>query len=339
MIKKNIFSNTLVLVLVALFCCALWGSATPAIKMGYELLDVDKSSVSSIMLFAGIRFAVAGVLTVIIFSIARRRVLMPKRENIPKVLIVSVFQTIVQYIFFYLGLAYTTGIKGTVTSGSGAFFAVIIASLIFKQEKFTLKKVVACVTGFLGIVAINFNALSFTSDMLDILGVIFVLLSTVSNSFSSVLIKRFSRDEDPVVISGYQFIIGGIVMIIVGLLFGGRITISDIGGVLILLYLALLSALAYSLWGILLKHNPVSRVTVFNFTTPIFGTFLTMLFYPTESASHSPLNLVITLVLVSAGIFLLNYNPKPTATSVAPISCASGNSDEDGLGKSTDIKI
>lgn len=316
MTKKNIFSNTLVLVLIALFCCALWGSATPAIKMGYEILAVDTSSVASIMLFAGIRFALAGVLTVIIFSIARRRVLIPKRENIPKVLTVSVFQTIVQYIFFYLGLAYTTGIKGTVTSGSGAFFAVIIASLIFKQEKFTLKKIVACVIGFMGIVVINFNALSFTSDMLDILGVIFVLLSTVSNSFSSVLIKRFSRDEDPVVISGYQFIVGGIVMIIIGLLFGGRVSVSNVGGVLIFLYLALLSALAYSLWGILLKYNPVSRVTVFNFTTPIFGTFLTMLFYPTESASHSPINLAITLVLVSAGIFLLNYSPKPTIQAI-----------------------
>ncbi len=329
MIKKNIFSNPLVLVLVALFCCALWGSATPAIKMGYELLSVDTKSVSSIMLFAGIRFALAGVLTVIIFSIARRRVLMPKRNNIPKVLTVSVFQTIVQYIFFYLGLAYTTGIKGTVTSGSGAFFAVIIASLIFKQERFTLKKIIACVIGFLGILVINFNALSFTADFLDILGVVFVLLSTISNSFSSVLIKRFSRDEDPVVISGYQFIVGGIFMIIVGLIFGGKITFSNASGVLVLLYLALLSALAYSLWGILLKYNPVSRVTVFNFTTPIFGTFLTMIFYPTESASHSPINLAITLFLVSAGIFLLNFNPKPGAAPI-PQSANTDLADDGG---------
>ena len=306
--KKSFLSTPLVLVLVALLCCALWGSATPAIKTGYKLLEVE--GVSSIMLFAGIRFAFAGLLTVIIFSIARRKILYPKVQNIPRVLTVSVFQTVVQYIFFYLGLAYTTGVKGTVTSGSGAFFAVIIASLIFKQEKFTLKKVLACVIGFAGIVVINFNGLSFTNEFLDILGVVFVLLSTVSNSFSAVLIKRFSKYEDPVVISGYQFIVGGIFMIIVGLIFGGRIYVQDIYGVLILLYLALLSAVAYSLWGLLLKYNPVSRVTVFNFTTPIFGTFLTMLFLPEENSSVAIPNLIITLVLVSAGIFLLNYNPR-----------------------------
>ena len=298
------------LVLVALICCALWGSATPAIKTGYKLLAVNTKSVPSIMLFAGSRFALAGVLTVIIFSIARRKLLIPKLENIPRILTVSAFQTVIQYVLFYLGLALTTGVKGTVTSGSGAFFAVIIASLIFKQEKFTLKKITACVIGFAGIVVINFNGLTPSDDFLDVLGVICVLLSTVSSSFSSVLIKRFSAHEDPVILSGYQFIVGGLFMMGAGLALGGEIRISDLGGAAVLVYLAFLSAIAYSLWGILLKYNPVSRVTVFNFTTPLFGTLLTVLLLPEENSSIAPFNLAITLVLVSLGIFLLNYTPK-----------------------------
>jgi drug/metabolite transporter (DMT)-like permease len=304
--KRSPLSLPAVLVAIALICCALWGSATPAIKWGYKLLAVE--GVPSIMLFAGIRFALAGLFTVIIFSIARGKILYPKLKNMPKVLTVSVFQTIVQYIFFYLGLAYTTGVKGTVTSGSGAFFAVIIACLIFRQERFTAKKIIACLIGFLGIVVINFDGLALTENSDEIIGVVFVLISTISNAFSSVLIKKFSKDEDPVVISGYQFMVGGAVMIAVGLIAGGSITVSDAGGVLMLIYLALLSAVAYSLWGLLLKYNPVSRVTVFNFTTPIFGTFLTLLFVPWENTEIAPWNLVITLILVSAGIFLLNFN-------------------------------
>ncbi|MBQ8689350.1 MAG: DMT family transporter [Clostridia bacterium] len=306
--RKSIFSNPIVLIIVALLCNALWGSATPAIKTGYELLEIE--GVASIMLFAGIRFTLAGIFTVIIFSIARRKFLFPKKENFTRVLTVSAFQTVIQYIFFYLGLAYTTGVKGTVTSGSGAFFAVIIASLIFKQEKLTVKKILACVIGFAGIVIINFNGLTFTDDPMDILGVVFVLLSTVSNSCSSVLIKKFSAHEDPVVISGYQFIVGGIFMVAVGLIAGGEIHVSNFGGVAILIYLALLSAVAYSLWGLLLKSNPVSRVTIFNFMTPVFGVLLTMLFLPSENSSVAPWNLVITLFLVCLGIFLLNYNPQ-----------------------------
>ena len=311
--KQNIFSNPIVMTLIALLCCALWGSATPAIKTGYKLLEV--SGVPSIMLFAGMRFFLAGVLTVIIFSLAERRFLLPKKENIPRILAVSAFQTVIQYIFFYLGLAYTSGVKGTVASGSGAFFSVLIASLIFKQEKLTVKKISACVIGFLGIIIMNFDGLSITGGALDLMGVGFVLLSTISSSFSSVLTKKYSAYESPVVISGYQFMVGGLFMAIVGFAFGGRVSLDSVGGVLDLLYLALLSAVAYSLWGILLKHNPVSRVTVFNFMTPIFGVLLTLLFLPEEPSNVKPFALVITLILISGGILLLNYRKtsKPDA--------------------------
>ncbi len=303
--QGSIFSTTWVLILVAMLSCALWGSATPAIKTGYKLLSVE--GVASIMLFAGMRFVLAGILTVIIFSIARRKLLLPKNKNIPMILFVSVFHTIIQYIFFYLGLAYTSGVKGTVASGSGAFFAVLIACLIFRQEKLTLKKIVACIIGFVGILVMNLNGLAFTADPLDIMGVGFVLLSTISSSFAAVLVKKYSKVEDPVVISGYQFVAGGLFMIIVGLAFGGKVDLSNGLGVSVLVYLGFLSAIAYSLWGILLKHNPVSRVTVFNFMTPIFGVIFSTIFLD-EKGSVSPINLVITLILISLGIFMLNYS-------------------------------
>ena len=303
--KTSVFQNPIILTLVALLCCALWGSATPTIKIGYNLLSV--SGVQSIMLFAGIRFFLAGVFTVIIFSIARRKFLFPKKKNWGKVLTVSAFQTVIQYVLFYLGLAYTSGVKGTVACGTGAFFSVIIATLIFKQERLTAKKIIACIMGFVGIVVINLNGLSFTNDWLDVLGVVLVVLSTIAYAISSVLLKKFSPYEDPVTISGYQFIIGGAFMAMIGLVSGGSITVTGFWGIADLIYLALLSAMAYSLWGILLKHNPVSRVAVFTCATPIFGTVFTLLLLPGESSAVNPINLIITLILVSSGILLLNY--------------------------------
>jgi drug/metabolite transporter (DMT)-like permease len=240
----------------------------------------------------------------LIYSIARRKFLYPKKENIPRVLTVSAFQTVIQYIFFYIGLANTTSVKGTIASGSSAFFCVLIASLVFKQEKLTAKKILACVLGFAGIIVVNLSGLTLT---MNFLGDGFVILSTVSYAFSSVLMKRFSKHEDPVVISGYQFIIGGAFMIILGLSLGGEISLSDGGGIALLIYLAFLSAIAYALWGLLLKFNPVSRVSIFSFTTPIFGTILSILLLPGTSGT-SPINIAVTLVLVSAGIFLLNYS-------------------------------
>ncbi len=330
--KGAFFRHPLTIILIALLCCALWGSATPAIKTGYELLEMTgeggaSPSVPSILLFAGVRFFFAGLLTILIFSVARGKFLYPRRENLARVGIISVFQTIVQYLFFYVGLANTTGVKGTIASGSSTFFALLISALIFKQEKLTAKKIVACVLGFAGIIMVNLDGLTF--DM-NFLGDCFVIFSAISAGTSSVLIKRFSKHEDPVTLSGYQFMLGGAFMIIVGLCFGGKIYVRDFADVAILAYLALLSAIAYSLWGILLKYNPVSKITIFNFSTPLFGTILSVLILP-DSKSVNPINLALTLLLVSAGIFLLNYQPpqRAKADTAAPSDGTEADAAED----------
>lgn len=300
--RESFFTNRFVIVLSAMLCCALWGSATPFIKIGYEHILPNKN-VPSTILFAGIRFMLAGILTIVLYSIARRKFLVPKKENMNKILTVSCFQTIIQYIFFYIGLANTSGVKGTVLSGSNAFFSLLVACLIFKQEKLTLKKLVACVIGFAGVILINLNGLDFN---MNLLGDGFVIFSSISYGVSSVLMKKYSQYEDPVIISGYQFAIGGLIMTVAGILIGGRISMETPVALAIMVYLAFLSAIAYALWGVLLKHNPVSKITVFSFMIPVFGVILSNLML-SEASNVSPINIIITLVLISAGILMLNY--------------------------------
>ena len=300
--NNKIFTSLWFVAFSAILCCALWGSATPFIKIGYELILPEKN-VASTILFAGIRFMFAGMLTIIIYSIARKKILIPQKKNFDKVVKISCFQTVIQYVFFYIGLANTSGVKGTVLSGSNVFWAILIASLIFKQEKLTLKKLIACALGFAGIIVVNLEGLdlkmNFTGDC-------FVLFSAISYATSSVLMKRYSKYEDPVVLSGWQFIVGGLFMIVAGLSFGGSVRIYNLQGAVVLVYLSFLSAIAYSLWGILLKHNPVSKVTVYSFMIPVFGVLLSWALL-NERNSVSLVNLLITLVLVCSGITLLNY--------------------------------
>lgn len=304
--SKKIYTNPFFVAIAAIFCCALWGSATPFIKLGYQLILPVKDTASTI-LFAGVRFTFAGILTILIYSVARRKLLLPKKENLGKIATVSCFQTVIQYLFFYIGLANTSGVKGTVLSASNAFFSLLVASLIFRQEKLTLKKIAACCLGFAGIIIINLEGLDLKFNLT---GDGFVLLSTIAYGVSSVLMKRYSKYEDPVIISGYQFFAGGIVMILAGLVLGGHIVVNGVQAVLILTYLAFLSAAAYSIWGILLKYNPVSKVTIYSFCIPVFGVLLSRLML-TESAEVSMMNLLITMVLLCSGIIMLNYQKTP----------------------------
>lgn len=300
--KNKILTSPIFVTAMALVCTALWGSATPFIKTGYQYC-LPEQNVPSILLFAGTRFTLAGIITVIIYSIARRKLLYPKKENIVLIAKVGVFQTVLQYIFFYVGLANTTGVKGTIASGTGTFFSILIASLIFHQEKLTVKKIVACMLGLAGIIIVNLNGIELT---INFLGDVFVIFSAIAYSVSSVLTKRYSKYEDPVVISGYQFIGGGIFMIIIGLVFGGKMQFTSGTGIAVLIYLAFLSAIAFSVWGILLKYNPVSKVTVFCFMTPVFGTIFSMLML-TEDSKVKPLNLIVTLILICTGVLMINY--------------------------------
>lgn len=300
--KKTIFKNPFVIMVTALFCCALWGSATPFIKTGYELILPWRGTASTI-LFAGLRFTLAGIFTVLIYSIGRKKFLYPKKENLGRIGCVASFQTVLQYIFFYIGLANTTGVKGTIASGSTAFFALLVAGIFFKMEKITFKKLLACIIGFAGIVLVNLDGLDLN---MNFFGDGFVIFSSVASAAASVFIKKYSNREDPVVISGYQFFMGGLVMIAIGIASNGHVQIPDIKALGVLIYLAFLSAAAYSLWGVLLKYNPVSKVSIYSFMTPVFGVILSNIML-NENSAVSPLNMALSMVLVSLGIFMLNY--------------------------------
>ena len=133
----------------------------------------------------------------------------------------------------------------------------------------------------------------------------FILIAALSYGLSSVLIKKFSVSEDPVMLSGWQFILGGLVLAAGGFLMGGRISGFTPASTLLLLYMAMISAVAYSLWGLLLKYNPVSRITVFGFMNPVFGVILSALLLGEDNQAFSLFGLA-ALVLVSVGIYLVN---------------------------------
>lgn len=301
---QSILKNPFGVCFSAMLCCALWGSAFPVIKSGYEILEIGSYDYASQILFAGIRFTFAGVFTVIFGSIISKKFLLPKKNSIVNIGVLSLFQTVLQYLFFYIGLAHTTGTKGSVINSTSVFFAVIISALVFKQEKLNFKMALGCIIGFAGVVVINLNGGDFGSGM-TFLGEGFIILSSLSYAFSSTLIKKFSQRENPFVLSGYQFAFGGVLMIISGLLLGGRINGFTPKAVAVLLYLAFLSAVAYTLWGMLLKYNDVSKIAAYGFMTPVFGCLFSALIL-NESLSGSWIKTVISLIFVSTGIIIVN---------------------------------
>lgn len=298
MIKK-LASNKIFAICGAIFCCALWGISTPIVKMGYGY--IDETHVPSLLLWVGALFLVSGILTVALYSALSKKLVFPKKENLKGVAIVSVLQTVLQYALLYIGLSHTTSVKGAILKSTDVFFVALIASLIFKLEKLTAKKLIACIIGFLGIIVMNLNGLNLQFSPL---GDGLVIIAMVAYSFSVVMTKLFAQKEDPIILCGYQMGLGGIVLLVLGFALGG--SFDFVGMLPVFLCLSLIYAVSYTLWTILLKYNPPSSVTIYSFMTPVFGVIFSSLLL-SEKGGVATVNLVIALVLVCAGILLWGY--------------------------------
>ena len=301
--KKKLARHKAVTVLAALFCCALWGISTPIVKMGYVFTNA--SHVPSLLLWAGAQFVVAGLLTIGIYSIASKKPVMPKKKSLKGVAVIALLQTVLQYALLYVGLLHTTSVKGAILKSTDVFFVALISSLLFQLEKLTVKKLLSCIIGFAGIIVMNLDGLSLN---ISPLGDGLVVLAIVAYSFAVVMTKLFARDEDPITLCGYQMSLGGAVLLLAGVLGGGKI---DFGGMLpILLGLSVLYAVSYTVWTVLLKHNPASSVTIYSFMTPVFGVVFSALLLDEDSAVATG-SLIVALILVCAGIILWGYEKKP----------------------------
>lgn len=295
----------IVVVALATICDLLWGSAFPFIKLGYRVFNIAADATSTQILFAGLRFSLAGILVIVFMSAAKRKFLRPKsKKTIVRICILSCFQTILQYVLFYIGLAHTNGVKASIIEASNVFIAIFVASLIFKQEDLTAKKLIGSLVGFAGVVFINLNGLTLDLSVGDLC----VFFSTFAYAMSSVLLKRYSIEEDSVMLSGYQFLFGGVFMTVAGFIFGGRLTVMTPKGGYILLYLAFISAMAYSLWALLLTYNPISKVAVMGFLNPVFGVILSAIIL--NEGNIINYRSLIALALVCAGICIVYWKQK-----------------------------
>jgi len=305
--KTDFLSTTAGMLTAAILANLLWGSAAPCIKLGYRYFAIAGEDIMSQILFAGVRFTLAGILTILFGSLLRGKILLPKRGSGRMIFVLAMMQTVIQYTFFYIGLSHAPGFKGSIISPTATFFALLIAALVFRQEKLTARKVLGCLIGFAGVVIVSVSGQ--LDGKVSLTGEGFLILAAASYGCSSVLIKRYSEKEDPVVLSGWQFILGGALMTAAGLLGGGRLIAVSPKAWPLMVYLGFLSAVAYTLWSLLLQRYPVSKIMVFSFLNPVFGVLLSALLLDEIKVLNVP-RCLLAMALVCLGVWIVNRPEK-----------------------------
>ena len=300
--SNSFFVDRKVVYALATLCCLFWGSSYPAIKGGYALFEVARDDIPSQLLFAGWRFLLAGAVLLGFASATGKSLLRLSQRHWREVTQLGLLQTSIHYLFFYVGLANTSGVKGSVLNGSVSFFGVLLAHYFVRGDHLTANKVAGCAVGFLGVLAVNFNP-QLLDFRFSVMGDGAVLLAAVIMASGMVYGKHVSQTLDSSVMTGYQLLIGGAVLLSVGYAFGGHLVAPTQAGALVMAFLVFNSSVAQSLWSVLLKYNGVGMVSVFNFLVPIFGAALSALFLNESILEWKNL---LALLLVCSGIALVN---------------------------------
>ncbi len=285
----------------AILCTALWGSAYPVIKYSYAQLNI--SSVADKLTFAGARFLIAGLMVFFASWIVRRKPPVIPKRLIGSAVLYGVVQTGLMYILNYIGVANTSATKTSVLTAASAFFAVLLAPVFFRDERLTALKVIGVILGFGGIIAVNASGLD---GGITFLGEGLVLIAALLNTAGGFIGKRVAKGR-VFEMTAYQLIFGALLILAVSLPMGGRFTFS-VQSLLLTLYLAFVSAAAFSLWTALLTRHDAGRILVFNLLIPIFGALWSFLILG-ERQIFDPMVLV-SIAMIACGIFFVNYTKK-----------------------------
>ncbi len=69
----KLLQNKKIAYLTAIFCTLLWGTAFPFIKVGYSAFEIEESDIGSKLIFAGMRFMMAGFMVFLFLWISKRK--------------------------------------------------------------------------------------------------------------------------------------------------------------------------------------------------------------------------------------------------------------------------
>ena len=254
---------------LALTTAIAWGWAFPLIKVGFNAFGITTDMTGSKMLFAGIRFAVAGLIVLFVARSSGRSFKAARSSDWRFILAFALINTTLHYFFFYVGMSHSEGSRAAILNSLSTFLVVLLACACFKSDRLTSRKIIGCVVGFCGILALNLGGAE--SGQFTWLGDGMIILNAICSAIASLMTRGLSRRIDVFVGTGYSLTIGGILLIVPGLVLGGTLPNVNMLGLVCLLLLIAISALCFALYNKLLSLNPVGKVAIYNSLIPVVG--------------------------------------------------------------------
>lgn len=300
---NNIFQDKRYKAILAIICAVGWSMAYPLIKVGYGIFEISADDLGGKLLFAGVRFLLAGLLVSAFCACRKTKLDLKRKKDVSWLILLALVNTALHYMFAYIGLSNNTSGRSTILDSMSGFFLIFLSTVFFADDKLNKRKVIGCVMGFAGIVLINvepggnfFENITFGGDGM-------ILLNALCGAFGGVITRVVSKKMNIMSATGYSMAIGGALLVLAGLCIGTSGAWNlQIGGIVVLTALVLISAVCFAIYNELLAVYPISEIAIYNALIPVLGVMFAALLL------NEPLKwqYFVAVLLVAAGICIVN---------------------------------
>ncbi len=286
----------------ALACALLWGSSFPGLKYAFSL--IDGHSFSMRLVFAGIRFTIAG-LALLVFVKDRRE----QYRRAPKALLwaVAILQVTLNYFLFYWGISMNSGVVTAILNATGSFWWVLLAPVFNGTPWLRGAQWLMLIVGFVGVC----TAVAGGGDEhgVSIFGCVLILMATISSTFATLTVRSLSQVVGTRFITGFGLTCGGLMSLAAGApALGQFLEAADWRVWLMTLWLAAVSALAFSLWYHLVALYDATALSAYRYLIPICGVVESALFL---SGEHLGWSSATGGLLVMVSVYMLSRSTRP----------------------------
>lgn len=282
--------------LVAFVVSTAFGANVVAIKTSMKGFGVFTN--------VGVRFSIS-IVAILVWALLTGKRISVGRAKLAKLAVIAVCFA-AQISLFNYGLSLTLASRATLIVNLQPFIVLILAHFLLQEERIDLKRLAGTALGFLGVAYLFLG--NAESGLNWGLGDLAVLGCTLFWAFNIVYIKKISLDFEPFELALYPLILALPVFYAEGMVFDSPMMKYLDGEIMLALgYQGLVTgALGFVVWNTLIRRYGAVSLNFFVFVVPITGVVSSVLILD-EPFSR---NIFVSLILVVAGVFLINRQPK-----------------------------
>lgn len=273
--------------------CIVWGTTYLAIRIGVAHIPP--------MLFAGIRWIVAGLIFISILLLTNKK--FPPFRDLKHIAVMGLLMLGFGNGLVVVGEQFISSGLAALLITTVPFWIVGFDSIASKKSKVNKFIISGLLIGLIGVSTIfgdNWNDL-FNSDYL--IGVLSILGAVVAWSLGSVYSKHKKINAHPLMSAAVQMLVAGVAQTTLGLILGeyGRTNITT-EGIYSLAYLIVFgSIVGYGSYIYAIEHLPLSLVSTYAYINPIIAVFLGWLVLDEKLNFY----MLLAAVLIIVGVMLV----------------------------------